>query len=138
MEQVRWENEFRSMVVCVDRYEDRILNGRLYNPYLEGGKSFRSTMGFLLLVEGMLDEMKFPQRFDAVRSFRSPAEGAEEAPAGTGIQTGRLATFALRVLFRQNASWQGSVRWLEGRREERFRSVLELLLLLNSVLSGNH
>lgn len=48
---------------------------------------------------------------------------------------GKRATFALRVLFRQNASWQGSVTWLEGGQEESFRSVLELLMLMNSALT---
>ena len=51
-------------------------------------------------------------------------------------QQGRAATFALRVLFRQNASWQGSVSWMEGNREESFRSVLELLFLMNSALES--
>jgi hypothetical protein len=45
-----------------------------------------------------------------------------------------LSTFAVRVMFRQNASWQGSVTWVEGKREEQFRSVLELLLLVKSAL----
>ena len=40
----------------------------------------------------------------------------------------------MRILFRQNASWQGSVTWLEGGRDESFRSVLELLLLMHSAL----
>jgi hypothetical protein len=40
----------------------------------------------------------------------------------------------VRVLFRQNASWQGSVTWMEGRQEESFRSALELLLLMKSAL----
>lgn len=34
--------------------------------------------------------------------------------------------FYIRVLFRQNATWQGSVEWPEGRRRVNFRSVLEL------------
>ena len=45
---------------------------------------------------------------------------------------GDVATFAVRVLFRQNASWQGSILWVEGDREESFRSVLELIFLLDS------
>ena len=45
-----------------------------------------------------------------------------------------MATFAVRVLFRQNASWQGEVTWLEGKREESFRSVLELILLMDGAL----
>lgn len=34
--------------------------------------------------------------------------------------------FYIRVLFRQNATWQGSVEWPEGRRRVNFRSALEL------------
>ena len=34
--------------------------------------------------------------------------------------------FYIRVLFRQNATWQGSVEWPEGRRRMNFRSALEL------------
>ena len=40
----------------------------------------------------------------------------------------------MKVIFRQNASWQGTVLWLEANREESFRSVLEFALLLNSAL----
>lgn len=50
------------------------------------------------------------------------------------MREGRCATFAVRVLFRQNASWQGSVSWLEGSREESFRSALELAFLMDSAL----
>ena len=38
------------------------------------------------------------------------------------------------MIFRQNASWQGSVTWLDKGREESFRSVLELLLLMDSAI----
>lgn len=37
--------------------------------------------------------------------------------------------------FGKMPSWQGSVTWLEGGQEESFRSVLELLMLMNSALS---
>ena len=53
----------------------------------------------------------------------------------TRQMTGKLATFALRILFRQNASWQGSVTWLEGGQEQSFRSVLELVMLFSNALS---
>ena len=63
-------------------------------------------------------------------------ESLTHAPPKGEVQSGKCGTFAMRVYFRQNASWQGSVSWLEGDREERFRSVLELAFLLNSALSG--
>ena len=63
------------------------------------------------------------------------ASGMAAALAAAKQKNGKVATFFIRVLFRQNASWQGSVFWHEGKQEERFRSVLELLLLINSALS---
>ena len=46
-----------------------------------------------------------------------------------------LATFQLRVLFRQNASWQGSLIWVDQRMDAQFRSVLELVRLMDSALT---
>ena len=97
---------------------------------------FSSLMEFLLSMEELLDSMNFPQSFMANRSFSQPTERAAHAPPGGEAQTGKRATFAVRVIFRQNAGWQGSVSWLEGRREESFRSVLELLMLMNSALEA--
>ena len=57
----------------------------------------------------------------------------EKLPEGDA-HTGALATFAVRLIFRQNASWQGSITWLEGEAEQSFRSVLELTLLMDSAL----
>ena len=36
----------------------------------------------------------------------------------------------VRIQFRQNASWQGTVQWLEGKKTLPFRSMLELVHLL--------
>ncbi|MBQ2819515.1 MAG: hypothetical protein IKM67_05230 [Clostridia bacterium] len=52
------------------------------------------------------------------------------------MRKGRLATFSIRLMFRQNASWQGSVSWLEGSSEETFRSALELIFLMKSALDS--
>ena len=120
-----WGNEYRTKIVCVDEYQDSILSGRLYHPCLSEGDSFRSLMEFFRKMEDLLDGMQFPQSFTAVRSFSDP---------GADMREGRCATFAVRVLFRQNASWQGSVSWLEGSREESFRSALELAFLMDSAL----
>ena len=35
-------------------------------------------------------------------------------------------------MFRQNASWQGNVTWVEKGIEESFRSALELIMLMDS------
>lgn len=134
MQMKQWGNTYRTTVVCVDSYAHHILQGRLYNPYLSEGAAFYSAMEFLLRMENLLDDMRFPQPFSAVRSFGAPPERIVAAPSAAKCQEGQCATFAVRVLFRQNASWQGSLTWLEADREESFRSVLELLMLMNSAL----
>ncbi|WP_312280098.1 hypothetical protein [Oscillibacter sp.] len=133
MEDKRWDSRYCDTVVCVDECADGAWRGRLMNPGLEEPVAFRGVMHFLLEMERLLDDTKFPEPFARTRTFAS----VEPPLAGTasGPEQGRAATFSLRILFRQNASWQGSVRWLEGRREESFRSVLELLLMMNSALS---
>lgn len=130
-----WGNEYRTTVVCVDSYDQSVMTGRLYNPYLSEGKSFESVMEFLRMMEELLNGMNFPQPFTAIRSFQKPREQEhqtslpEERP-----REGKLATFSVRVIFRQNSSWQGSVCWLEKGAEESFRSALELLLMMDSAL----
>lgn len=129
-----WGEEYRTTTVCIDSYENAVLRGRFYNPYLTGGQTFHSMTQFLLGMEQALDAMDFPKAYTATRTFAAPPEqwtGAAEEPYRMGEQ----ATFAVRILFRQNASWQGSVTWLEGKQEQSFRSALELILLIDNALS---
>ncbi|HNX99543.1 MAG TPA: hypothetical protein PKN39_02075 [Oscillospiraceae bacterium] len=128
-------NEYRTTIICVDSYHGGAMSGRLYNPRLDGAEAFSSAMQLILRIDSLLDEMNLPQSFEAKREF-SPVNRPPVARTDDDNQRGRAATFALRVLFRQNASWQGSVSWMEGNREESFRSVLELLFLMNSALES--
>ncbi len=129
-----WGNEYRSTVVCIDSYQDRVPRGRLYNPGVPQGEEFHSLMEFLLKMEELLDGMRFPQPFMSARAFAPAPEAVTTVTPEPGAQEGKLATFRVRVIFRQNASWQGSVTWLDKGREESFRSVLELLLLMDSAI----
>lgn len=129
-----WGYEYRSTTICIDSYEDNIPVGRMYNLYKEAGNSFNSLTQLLLKIEDMLDEMKFPQAFTAVRTF-SPGLKLDTGPPGLAFREGRLATFSLKILFRQNASWQGTILWLDTGREQPFRSALELIFLINSALT---
>ncbi|QAT44058.1 hypothetical protein EQM06_02125 [Aminipila luticellarii] len=50
----------------------------------------------------------------------------------TGSERGQKATFILQIKFRQNASWQGTVQWVEKKQEINFRSALELIKIIDS------
>ena len=135
------KNEYRSILLCIDSYENKNLMGRLYHPYIKGVRGFSNVMQLLLIAEGLFDIMDFPQPFETIRRFwKHPMTNEFECQTEneSEIMTpppGKLANFQLRVVFRQNASWQGSLAWLDQNKEESFRSVLELLMLLNEALS---
>ena len=50
-------------------------------------------------------------------------------------EAGNTTTFVVEVQYRRNATWQGTVRWIDGNKTERFRSTLELLKLMDSALN---
>ena len=136
MEQRLWGNEYRTTLLCVDGYNNGILSGRLYNVCRKEGCVFQNLMEFLKRMEEILDEMNCPQPFAKRRLFEKVPESEAEPAPDEEPKTGRLATFAVRVIFRQNASWQGALTWLETGSEQSFRSVLELIMLINSALEN--
>ncbi len=125
--------ECRTTMVCIDSYENGVPVGRIYHPHLASARPFCSTMQFLQEMERLMDQMEFPKAFTAIRTFAHPSV-CSTGPPGMERLTGSSATFAVKLLFRQNASWQGSVTWIESQQEQGFRSVLELLLLMDSAL----
>ena len=44
-------------------------------------------------------------------------------------------TFIVKIYGREHTTWQGSVEWMQGKQSVPFRSVLELINLMNSALS---
>lgn len=128
-------NQYRATQVCVDSYHDGVLAGRLYNPVSDAPRPFRSMSQFLVQMEELLDQLQFPQSFRVVRTFGQPPLTSSSASVDTeALPSGQEATFVVKVLFRQNASWQGSVTWKETGLDQNFRSVLELLLLIDDAL----
>ncbi len=129
------ESSCRRNLICIDSYRDGILEGRLYDPCF-GSIRFESLSRFLLQMEQLLDDRKTPQVYTTVRTFLPPQpQDREEAKSPC---RGHLATFELQVLFRQHTSWQGTLCWQEQRQVCSFRSVLELVTLLDSALRTPH
>jgi len=88
-------------------------------------------------IENILDSANFPQAFSAVRSFSVMPETELNCTEDKQIRQGYQATFMVKILFRQHTSWQGTITWLEKKREQTFRSVLELILLMDSALNNS-
>jgi hypothetical protein len=127
--------EMKSSLIRVTSYENKTLQGVFINSFYENEMRFENLIQLLFLMEKLQDELSFPQKAMEQRTFT----GTKEHQAETAAQQGSyetLATFKVNVLFRQNASWQGSVQWVERESESQFRSVLELVMLIDSVLTA--
>lgn len=129
-----WTDGPKTALVCIDAWVRGVPVGRLYTPHYPQGIDFYGLTSFLQEMEDTLDTMELPTAFSGLRSFGPRGERFPQM-SSPSEKTGKLATFALRILFRQNVSWQGSITWLEGRQTLSFRSVLELVLMMRDALS---
>lgn len=127
--------EMKTSLVRICSYEDKNPRGVLTNPYFGEDRAFNSLSQLIFLMEEMQDDLNYPQKSTAARSFGA-SEGAAAGPGGNTVNARALATFKIRILFRQNSSWQGDVVWLEKDEEAQFRSVLELIYLLDSAMNA--
>lgn len=124
----------RTIMIYIDSYENGVPTGRFHIASSNETESFTGLSKLLIGVNNRLDKENFPQSFTALRKFERPRreESAQTEPIKNA--RGGVATFSVRILFRQNASWQGTVTWHEGNQEECFRSVLELIILMDNAL----
>ena len=88
--------------MCIDNINDGELSGRIYHCYSKEPWKFTNILQLIELAEDFIENR------------------------------GQKGTFFLNVRYRQNSSWQGIVRWIEGNSTQQFVSVLELLKILSN------
>ena len=143
------------MVVLVDERAPFSFSGRLYSDYFQRALPFSCPEELLSLSRALLDALSFPQTATSCRSFHSrrgtsaphpiPKRSMESmkhesslpSQQNETVLTGKKGTFVVQVLYRQNATWQGTVRWLDTNKTQPFRSVLELLSLMQEALGAD-
>ena len=133
MLQTVWAGENRKMTVCIDSYEAGLMKGRILNTNQEIAY-FENLIQFLFVIGEFLEEQQVPQSYTLLRKFSDFIPRGEGSNVFSQNRKGTKATFELRVLFRQHTSWQGVITWREGKKEQSFRSVLELMILMDSAL----
>jgi len=45
-------------------------------------------------------------------------------------------SFLVEILYQQNATWQGTIKWINEGKSQNFRSALELLRLIDSTMEN--
>ena len=125
----------RTIMVYVDSYDEGVPKGHFHILANEEAVPFQSLSQLLLGINNSLDEENFPQAFTELRKFQIPRKPTDLTLPAVSQKKGLLGTFSIRLFFRQNASWQGVITWVENGSEEYFRSVLELIMLLDNALA---
>lgn len=125
------------MTVRVTSYEGRCLKGIMGGAPLEEDVLFTSAIDLLLQLEALMDRTQSSQRNEEPRLFPGAVrQDPDRLPVRE--RTSAIATFQINVMFRQNATWQGSLFWVDQSMEAHFRSVAELLRLMDSALSAGN
>ena len=132
-------------------YESDGFKGLLHNSnYLDGPFAFSSFLQMIVKMEEIFDTKGFPEAFMTPRAFgvSKKEKNKHELDVNAGMSEtinprnlsdsgSPRCTFEINVRFRQNATWQGQILWVEKNLKQNFRSVLEMIKLMDEALTDN-
>ncbi len=130
------------VVLCVDHASRWQIRGRLYHAYSREGLKIANMEQFLFELEHFYDSIDFPHPSTNNRTFQGEIPhighraGKEKVMSDEELlgRHGDLGTFIIRVQHRQNSSWQGRITWMDQDKTVYFRSMWEMLKLVDSAL----
>lgn len=122
-----------AVIVRVTSYKDKCMKGTFSGMGIEKPLPFSSFTQLVLMMDDHMDKENCPQRGSQPRTFQMQERSL--TGAAQAENSNALATFQISVLFRQNSSWQGTLVWADQKMDAQFRSVLDLIRLMDSALS---
>ncbi len=125
--------------ILVNQTTNYNISGILYNEYYQLTIPYHGIRELFSSLDQFFDRVKFPQSSHKYRTFGIVQNKRKEVlnmkREKLEVETGDKATFTVHVQFRQNASWQGTIQWIEGNKNQRFRSELEMLKLMTNAIN---
>ena len=138
---------------CIQSDDNADYQGLIYHQYADNPIPFDGMTDFMMKLEELYDEWDFPQRGLAPRVFKQgsrddigdkkknlsdklPIEVISETNGVRNVQNkkGKLGTFIIQVVYRQDATWQGHVIHQEKNEKTDFVSALELVKIMDRAL----
>lgn len=120
--------------------------GSFRHLYMDEWQPYTSISNLIFQLELFLEQINIPQASTLCRKSWEREKSRPDAkvpvpilknPVRTQNLPGK-ASYLIYIRYRQNSSWQGEIRWLAQNKTMFFRSVLELIMLLeNSAMSYN-
>jgi len=138
------------VILCIDDHSGGEFRGRLYHSYSREPQKFTS-MGYMIhMMEDLYDMLDYPRAATNRRSFidrgidglkrreRIRKENKKVMSDSELLnQHGYQETFIVRVQHRQNSTWQGRITWADQNKTLTFRSVWEMIHLMESAMSSD-
>lgn len=105
----------------------------------------QSLWALIKAIENDMTANKFPQNSIAYRAWGHNSHSSNRADKkAIEVENNEKVelkaaglTLMVKVVSRQNATWQGTIQWFEGRQTRQFRSVNELMLLIDELAESN-
>lgn len=141
----RKPSSYSRICIYVDSITTCELSGRLF--FYNSGKElqFHDVIEMIRLIDQAFNSAACPQSSVESRSFGKKAKTAnetrdhlmEEPVANIVVDKDRenKATFIIHVKYRQNATWQGEIKWVNKNKVQYFRSSLEMIKLMDTALA---
>ena len=128
--------EMKITIIEVVAYDERIISGRVINPFYAEPKPFYGMIQLLSLIENIHTELNYPEPTMEMRSYGDDTETLTLTDCSRPdlLIKPAIAIFKTNLYYKQNASWQGSIIWAEKDSMANFRSVLELIYLIDETL----
>lgn len=150
------------VVLCADEVlEHDTFRGRLYHKYSKEAIQVSSFWELVREMENLFNEIQFPRAGTRDRSFtKDPPPGeTHQQLKGTTPKAfrndnrerkivmsdkellnmhGDYGTFIIRVQQRQGGTWQGRITWADRNKTVHFRSVLEMIKLIEDGMLAEH
>lgn len=135
------------VILRLECHEEAV-RGEFRHLYAQESEKFNSISEFIYKVELMLEQINVPQantscrkgwgdptkcKYGDDRTFPDRQWKFCKEPSMLGMgKPGQF--FLIHIRYRCNSSWQGEIRWLKKNCTMMFRSVLELIMVLENTM----
>lgn len=131
-------------IIYLNPIHSETLKGHVYSEYYKKTMPFHNECELLRGMDDLFDSLSFPQASFEGRKFKIKKakpiiKRVDDAVKETmnEIISGKPTTFVVNVQYRKNATWQGTITWVEQDQTMHFRSALEMLKLMEqATMSG--
>jgi hypothetical protein len=131
------------ILISLETGKHGAMKGYVFSGYYHRVYAFVNECDLLFSVSMLCDSMQYPQtsfrrrRFGlkCVKTVVRKADDFVDEEMET-IMGQEKASFVVHIQFRQNATWQGTITWVEKDRTQNFRSAFEMLKLMDEARSG--